>query len=176
MSENEPQKPREIDEETIQLATEIFNMARVGDAEKFREWLGHGLPPNMCNHKGDSLLMLASYHGQFDTVKVLLEHGADPEMRNDNGQNPLAGAAFKGDLAMVRLLLENGADVNGSAPDGKTALMFAAMFDHVEITRYLLEQGADPELRESRGMTAGELAQGMGAEQTTALLGATRAD
>lgn len=176
MSDNNPQQPREIDEETIRLAGEIFDAARAGKAELFGDWLAHGLPPNLCNHKGDSLLMLASYHGQFDTVKVLLEHGADPEMRNDNGQNPLAGAAFKNDLAMVRLLLENGADVNGSAPDGKTALMFAAMFDNAEIVEYLLAQGADPERRESRGMTAGQLALGMGAEQTPALLGEIRTD
>lgn len=173
MSDHNAQGPREIDDETIELATQIFNMARIGDAEKFREWLSHGLPPNMCNHKGDSLLMLSSYHGHHDTVKVLLEHGADPEMRNDNGQNPLAGAAFKGDLEMVRLLLDNGAEIDGCAPDGKTALMFAAMFDHVEITQYLLDHGADPSRRESRGMTAGQLAQGMGAEHTPALLGET---
>ncbi|ARS53597.1 ankyrin repeat domain-containing protein [Kushneria konosiri] len=176
MSDNTPQQPRDIDDETIELATHVFNTARTGDAGKFREWLGQGLPPNMRNHKGDSLLMLASYHGHHDTVKVLLEHGADPEMRNDNGQNPLAGAAFKKDLEMVRLLLNGGAEIDGCSPDGKTALMFAAMFDHVDITRFLLEKGADPSRRESRGMTAGQLALAMGAEHTPALLGETRAD
>jgi ankyrin repeat protein len=54
--------------------------------------------------------------------------------------------------------------------------MFAAMFDNAEIVEYLLAQGADPQRRESRGMTAGQLAVGMGAEKTPALLGETRAD
>ena len=106
------------DEETIRLATQIFNAAREGETENFRHWLGQGLPPNMRNQKGDSLLMLASYHGHVETTRVLIEHGADPELRNDNGQNPLAGAAFKGNLAMVRLLLESGAEIDGSSPDG----------------------------------------------------------
>ena len=60
-----------------------------------------GLPPNLRNHKGDTLLMLAAYHGHVETVKVLLENQADPEIRNDNGQSPIAGAAFKGDLAFA---------------------------------------------------------------------------
>ena len=95
---------------------------------------------------------------------------ADPELRNDNGQNPLAGAAFKDNLAMVRLLLESGAEIDGSSPDGKTALMFAAMFDHAEIVAYLLANGADRHARESKGMTAHDLATAMGAEATPAQL------
>ena len=39
--------------------------------------LASGLPANLRNHKGDTLLMLASYHGHLDAVRVLLEHGAD---------------------------------------------------------------------------------------------------
>ncbi|MFD2435426.1 ankyrin repeat domain-containing protein [Modicisalibacter luteus] len=158
------------DEETIELATKLFNCARIGDTETFREWLPQGLPPNLCNQKGDSLVMLASYHGHMETTRVLLEYGADPEMRNDHGQNPLAGAAYKGNLPMVKLLLEHGAEVDGCSPDGKTALMFAAMFNHVDIVDFLLAHGANPQATESRGMTARDLALAMGAEDTAARL------
>ena len=98
-----------------------------------------GLPPNLRNEKGDSLLMLASYHGHADTVRVLMEHGADPELANDRGQTPLAGAAFKGDMATIMALLDGGADVNGRSDGGKTPLMIAAMFNRSEIVDVLLD-------------------------------------
>ena len=55
-----------------------------------------GVPANLCNDKGDTLVTLAAYHGHPQTVSVLLEHGADSDRTNDRGQTPLAGAVFKG--------------------------------------------------------------------------------
>ncbi len=72
-----------------------------------------GVPPNLRNDKGDSLVMLASYHGHVDAVRVLLERGADRNLRNDNGQTPIAGAAFKGFDAVIETLLAHGANVEG---------------------------------------------------------------
>lgn len=79
-------------EEAAEFTEQVFNKAREGDAAMMAALLTKGLPPNLRNHKGDTLLMLAAYHGHVDTVKVLLEHKADPEIRNDNGQSPIAGA------------------------------------------------------------------------------------
>ena len=84
-----------------------------GQVQELGELLRMGLPPNLRNEKGDSLLMLASYHGHAGAVRVLLEHGADPELPNDRGQTPLAGAAFKGDIATVQSLLDGGAGQAG---------------------------------------------------------------
>jgi len=72
-------------EEAAEFAEQVFNVARQGDAAMMAALLSKGLPPNLRNHKGDTLLMLAAYHGHVETVKVLLEHKADPEVRNDNG-------------------------------------------------------------------------------------------
>jgi ankyrin repeat protein len=160
-----------LDEETLAFAQKIFHLARLGDAETLGPLLVQGVPANLCNHKGDSLLMLASYHGHFDAAKLLLEHGADPEMRNDLGQTPLAGAAYKGDLRMVQLLLDKGADVEGAAPGGKTALMLAAMFNRVEVVDLLLARGADIASRNAGGISALDAANAMGAADTAAQLG-----
>lgn len=130
-------------EESAAFAEEVFERARRGDAPMLARLLSGGLPADLRNHKGDTLLMLASYHGHHDAVRVLLEQGADPLIANDNGQLPIAGAAFKGDLAMIRLLLEHGVPVDAAAADGRTALMLAAMFNRLEIIDYLLAQGAD---------------------------------
>lgn len=155
---------REVD--LVTLARTAFQHARAGETERMAELLRAGLPVNLCNERGDTLLMLASYHGNLNITRLLLEQRADPERANDRGQTPLAGAAFKGDAVAARLLLDFGARVDGKSPEGKTALMFAAMFDQLEVLKLLLEHGADPEARDVRGCTALDYAYAMGARST----------
>ncbi len=131
----------EFDDDTFEFANAVFDLARAGDSETLGALLGKGLPPNLRNHRGDSLLMLAAYHGHLETVRVLLRHRSDPDMCNSNGQTPLAGAAFKGDLPMIKLLLAYGADIEGASPDGRTALMIAAMFDRAGIVGLMRDEG-----------------------------------
>ena len=159
-----------MDDDVLTLARQAFQAARSGDTPRLTWMLGAGLPPNLSNERGDTLLMLASYHGHADTTQALLAHGADPERVNDRGQTPLAGAAFKGDLVMIRLLLDGGARVDGSGPDGQTALSFAAMFDRLEVLEELLSRGADPRHLDAARRAPLDYAQAMGAQRTTGRL------
>jgi ankyrin repeat protein len=84
------------DSEVLQLAAKVFNLARQGDTDTLAAYVDAGVPANLCNDKGDTLVMLAAYHGHPQTVSALLERGADPDRPNDRGQAPLAGAVFKG--------------------------------------------------------------------------------
>jgi ankyrin repeat protein len=158
------------EDEAAEFTEQVFNKARDGDAVMLDRLIGAGLPVNLRNGKGDTLLMLASYYGHVDAVQVLLKHKADPELRNGNGQSPIAGAAFKGDLAVVKALVEGGAEIEGSSFDGRTALMMAAMFNRVEIVDYLIEKGADPKAKDANGITALDAARTMGAVDTAAQL------
>lgn len=171
MTDTRPDEPNTVtDEQAAEFAEQVFDVARQGDAVTLGRLLEQGFPVNLRNHKGDTLLMLASYHGHQEAVRVLLSHRADPQIHNDNGQMPIAGAAFKGDLEMVRLLVEGGASVDGASTDGRTALMMAAMFNRTAIVEYLLAQGADPHARDARGINALGAAQAMGATETAAQL------
>lgn len=152
-----------IEAEALALVRAAFAHARAGEAGALGPLLDRGVPPNVRNEKGDSLLMLATYHGHLAAARLLLERGADPELRNDRGQSPLAGVAFKGDAVLAALLLDHGAVVDAAGDDGRTALMFAAMFDRAEVVDVLLARGADPLRRDGGGVTAAELARGMGA-------------
>lgn len=169
---NAPATPAELDDATLAWVRQVFQHARAGAAEPLGTLLAQGLPPNLRNERGDSLLMLACYHGHHDAARVLLEHGADPQLMNDASQTPLHGAAFKGDLAVTSLLLEHGALPDHAGPSGKTALMFAVMFNRVEIARLLIERGADPARRDADGVSALDAARRMGAHDTEALLAA----
>lgn len=167
-----PATPDELDDDTLAFVRRVFQYARTGEAGELATLLGQGLPPNLRNERGDSLLMLACYHGHAHAARVLLDAGADPEILNDAGQTPLAAAAFKGDAACASLLLERGARVDNAGPNGKTALMIAAMFNRVDIARLLLEHGADPLLPDAAGMSIREAAAKMGAGDALALLDA----
>ncbi len=158
------QKP-ELDEGTLRLARQVFQCVREGDLASLQPLFDHGFPPNLRNESGDSLLMLASYHGHHELVRALLRAGADPEVANDRGQTPLAGASFRGYVEVVRALLDGGAQVDGHGDDGRTALIFAAMFNRVDVMELLAERGADLRHRDASGTSAREAAQRMGAEE-----------
>jgi len=160
----------ELNIDLVTLARAAFQHARAGETERMAHLLTAGLPVNLCNERGDSLLMLASYYGNLNITRLLLEHRADPERTNERGQTPLAGAAFKGDIIVAQLLLDHGARVDGRGPDGRTALMVAAMFDQMEMLKLLLERGAALELRDARGYTALDYARAMDAQGAAAWL------
>ncbi|KAK1948894.1 ankyrin [Colletotrichum eremochloae] len=108
--------------EAIKLAASMYNAAREGNKSVLKEALLDGLPPNLTNEKGDTLLMLAAYYGHADLVKLLVEHGADPNRLNDKRQSPLAGAVFKGLDSVIEVLLECGADPEYGTPSAMQCL------------------------------------------------------
>ncbi|MEV7808063.1 ankyrin repeat domain-containing protein [Microbispora sp. NPDC088329] len=116
----------EPDPELEEFATRLFDLARSGRTEALCAYVDAGVPVNLHNQKGDTLLMLAAYHGHADTVRALGERGADPDLANDRGQTPLAGAVFKKEPEVVRALLELGADRYAGTPSAvDTARLFA---------------------------------------------------
>ncbi|QKW05433.1 ankyrin repeat domain-containing protein [Streptomyces sp. NA04227] len=118
------------DVEVVELAGRVFAMARTGDAAALAAYVDAGVPVDLTNDRGDSLLMLAAYHGHPATVRALLERGAEPGRINDRGQSPLAGAVFKGEDEVVRALLESGADPSAGVP---SAVETARMFGRTEL-------------------------------------------
>ncbi|MFD5660907.1 ankyrin repeat domain-containing protein [Streptomyces hirsutus] len=118
------------DPEVVELATKIFDMARSGRTEELVAYVDAGVPADLTNDRGDSLVMLAAYHGHAGAVRALLERGADVDRINDRGQTPLAGAAFKGDTEVVKALLQGGADPAAGTP---SAVDTARMFDRAEL-------------------------------------------
>ncbi len=74
-------RPAELDDATLAFAEHVFHAARSGDSVRLGHLLGQGMPADLRNHAGDSLLMLASYHGRLAATSVLLDHGADAAIR-----------------------------------------------------------------------------------------------
>ncbi|WJV50111.1 ankyrin repeat domain-containing protein [Streptomyces flavofungini] len=118
------------DPEVVALAGKIFDLARAGDTDALTAYVDAGVSVNLTNGSGDSLVMLAAYHGHAATVRALAERGADVGRANDRGQTPLAGAVFKGSDDVIRALLDGGADPAAGTP---SAIDTARMFDKTEL-------------------------------------------
>jgi ankyrin repeat protein len=128
------QPSSQADDEAVALAHTLFDAAREGNSGLLRGYLDAGAPATLTNAAGDSLLMLAAYHGHEETVQLLVHHGADANSANDRGQTPLAGAVFKGYLGVARALLDAGADPDSGTPSARDA---AKMFARAEILELL---------------------------------------
>lgn len=123
----------DVDPDVVELATRIFAMARAGDTASLDAYLSAGVPANLTNDSGDTLVMLAAYHGHAETVACLCRHGADVNRLNDRGQSPLAGAVFKGEDAVVQTLLDHGADPDLGRPSATEAARLFAKEHYLEL-------------------------------------------
>ncbi len=111
--------------ELVELAHEMFDLARAGEGERLAAYVDAGVPADLTDASGNTLLMLAAYHGHPATVALLVERGAAPDRVNDRGQSPLAGAVFKDEQDVVQALLSVGADPDAGTPSAReTAAMF----------------------------------------------------
>ena len=119
-----------------------FERARRGETDALADMIRQGLPVNCCDRRGNSLLLLTSYHGHLETARMLLKAGADVDLRNAKGQTPLGGVAFKGHLKLAELLLWHGADIHADNGGGITPIMFASMFRRTEMVALLERHGA----------------------------------
>lgn len=133
------------EEQYVELQRVALNYARKGETYELYKMLQAGMPVNLANEKGQTLLMLASYHGNIETTRMLIEMGADIDRKNDRGQTPLGGAAFKGDISIAELLIESGADIHADNGNGMTPIHYASMFGRWEMVTFLKKHGAGTE-------------------------------
>ncbi len=125
-----------------ELQVFALDFARTGKTQDLKAMLQYGMPVNLCDHKGNSLIMLASYNGNFETTVMLVDFGAEVDKKNDRGQTPLAGVCFKGYIDIVKVLVKAGANIYENNGMGTTPIMFASMFGNSEIVKFLDEQNS----------------------------------
>ena len=116
----------ELSDDELAFLQGAFDLARGGDTAPLAEYVDAGLPVNLTNAAGDSLLILAAYHTHLETVRALLDRGADTDRVNDRGQTALSAAVFRRSGPIVSALLDAGAD---PAVGAKSALDVATFFE-----------------------------------------------
>lgn len=130
MSEHPEPGPDDRTEEVVELAHQLFDWAREGQIERVAAYVDAGAPPDLADPAGNTLLMLAAYHGHAPLVRALADRGADVDRLNNRGQSPLAGAVFKAEPEVVAALLEHRADPDLGQP---TARQTAEMFEQTDL-------------------------------------------
>ncbi|EWT00272.1 ankyrin [Intrasporangium oryzae NRRL B-24470] len=123
-------------EQQERVVAVAMDLAREGRTAELLEFVDHGLPVDAADHDGNTLLMLAAYRGNAETVDALIARGADVDLRNSRDQSALAGALFKGEEGIVRRLVAAGADLDAGTPSARAA---AELFGR----EHLLQTGLD---------------------------------
>lgn len=108
----------------VEQLNALFDLARDGDL-RLMDYVGAGVPVNLTNHSGDTLLILAAYHRHAELVAC----GADAERVNDRGQTALGCAVFRHDAVPVKLLLQAGADRDGGGASARHISQLFALDD-----------------------------------------------
>ena len=124
----------ELTQEELDFLRGVLDLAREGETQELAVVIERGVPVNLTGGAGDSLLILAAYHGHPATVRMLLEHGADPDRVNDRGQTALGAAVFRQSAESVQALLDHGADPDAG---GRSAVQIAAFFELGEMASLL---------------------------------------
>lgn len=126
--------PEPLTADELEFLTSLFDAARDGDAQLLTRALDAGVPANLTNSRGDTLLILAAYHVQADAVAALVARGVDLERTNDRGQTALGAAVFRRSEEIVAVLLDAGADPHGG---GRSAVEVATFFELPEMLALL---------------------------------------
>ena len=122
-----------IDPGVVELAGRVFDLARGGHTGELAGYVDSGVPANLTNDKGDTLLILAAYHGHPETVGALLDRGADHSRANDRGQTALAAAVFRQSADTVTRLIDAGADPDAGGPSARATAIFFELPAMVEL-------------------------------------------
>ena len=120
--------------EELAFLQSAFELARAGDLQLVAH-VDAGLPVDLTNSAGDTLLILAAYHRHAELVRALLERGADHDRVNDRGQTALGAAVFRRHAGIVTDLLDAGADPHLG---GRSAVDVATFFELPEMLDLLL--------------------------------------
>lgn len=135
MTETNDAAASALPDAALEFAHQIFDGARSGDTALVTSAIDQGVPVDLTDEKGNTLLMLSAYHGHATLVTALIERGADVNRQNDRGQTPLAGAVFKRDTHVIAILMSGGADVDAGTPSARaTAEMFGVSLNGTETT------------------------------------------
>jgi ankyrin repeat protein len=112
----------------------VFDLARTGRTAELREMIESGVPIDVSNARGDTLLIVAAYAQQPEAVSALLALGAPKDAVNQMGQTAISCVVFRNDPAILDLLLEAGADPDAGA---HTALAIAQQFGITDMVELL---------------------------------------
>lgn len=126
----------------MDAALELIESVKADDRKKVKMILDS--EPELIHSqtdKGESLVLLASYHGSDDVLDVLL--AKDKAYHLDIFEACALGNQFQ----VREQLYENPSLLNSFSKDGNTPLTLSSYFGHLDIAKYLVSKGAKVNLK-----------------------------
>lgn len=116
---------------------ELIGWVRGNNLQTVETALKKGADPNVSDHSGRSLLLIATNMGHIEMAKLLVKYNADVNRQADNLDSPFLYAGARGQTELVKLFLENGARFNVFNRYNGSALIPACERGHIETVRLL---------------------------------------
>ena len=141
--------------------TALHLAAREGHTDVARLLLEAGADLSANDSTHGTPLHEAARGGHLEMIRLLLASGADPNARSGfDKRRPLHDALWADDpVPVIELLVKLGADPDAMTEQKVTPLNEAAKSADAEAVRALLKAGADPDLENSGGNSARDLAE-----------------
>ncbi|MCQ9084047.1 ankyrin repeat domain-containing protein [Vibrio harveyi] len=95
-----------LEEEYQSLVELFFDAARIGNNEVVDTFVSQGFPIDQRNNQSYTALMVASYQGHRETVRLLLDSGANACLQDKRGNTALMGALIKREIGIAKDLYQ----------------------------------------------------------------------
>lgn len=124
-----------------QQQNDFIKAAKFDDASTVKSLISQGISPNLLDHNGNPVLVLAIRERSNHVVEVLLSaKGIDVDLSNKQGETPLMIASINGDLPLVKALVsKNKAQIDHIS---WTPLHYACAKGQLDVAQFLLANGA----------------------------------
>lgn len=131
-----------LEAKIVDKQTPLMDAVCEGYLSTVKELIDTGI--NYRDKYGWNALMLASLHGYFRIVDLLLREGANVNDASRNGTTPLMISSINDENQLVLTnLLKKGANMEATTDHGWTPLMYAAYNANPKGVKVLLTYGAD---------------------------------
>ena len=127
---------------------DILNAVQSGDIATVKKYLDEGVPVDLTDEEGWSLLHHAAALGQVVVINLLREKGCCVDLIDNEGRTPLHYAATIGDIETIRLLVAMGSNVNSVDSEGNTPLKWSVMCEQNTAIEELTKHGGPVEIPE----------------------------
>ena len=127
---------------------DILDAVQCGDIATVKKFLDEGVPVDLTDEEGWSLLHHAAALGQIKVINLLRERGCRVDLIDNEGHTPLHYAATNGDIETIRLLIAMGSNVNSVDNKGNTPLKWSVMCEQNAAIEELTKHGGTVEIKE----------------------------
>lgn len=168
---NQKKTPAPTPAQTAPVPWSLEYTANRGQSDVTKMLLQMGADPNVPAKSGTAPLADAALKGDLASVRLLLEYKAKVDSFSPAGTQAIHDAALGGNPEVIRELIKHGASTAArSRQEGQTPLHFAASMGRMTALEALIALGADPASKDSKGLTALDVAERAGLAEVVTYL------